>query len=212
MVATFMQNTQVPTLTTTYPVMEHFYTLQGEGFWAGNAAYFIRLAGCDVGCFWCDVKESWDEAAHPTLTLDELITALQHTTTERVVITGGEPFLHNLEALTDVLHQHNYKVHIETSGTQPLTGQFDWICFSPKKFKAPLVEYYAVAHELKVIIHNQHDLSWAESHAVLCPPNTLLYLQPQWYRPESVNWIIDYVKENPRWRLSLQTHKYLDIP
>jgi len=195
-----------------YPVMEHFYTLQGEGYWAGSATYFIRLAGCDVGCFWCDVKESWAVEAHPLLSVKELLLQVRVHPSKRIVITGGEPLLHNLDALTQTLRAEGYKTHIETSGTQPLSGEFDWICFSPKKFKAPLPEFYAIADELKVIVHNWHDLEWAEKQAAACAPKTLLYLQPQWYRPESTQWIIEYVKQNPKWRISLQTHKFLQIP
>ncbi|MCS6904723.1 MAG: 7-carboxy-7-deazaguanine synthase QueE [Bacteroidia bacterium] len=193
-----------------YPVVEHFYTLQGEGYWTGTAAYFIRLAGCDVGCFWCDVKESWEIAGHDQLTLSELISAVNSVPSNRVVITGGEPFLHNLEPLCKALS--NKKLHVETSGTSPYSGNFDWICFSPKKFKKPLPQYYQIANELKIIVHNRHDLAWAEEHAALCKPDTYLYLQPEWYTPQTIEWIIEYVKQNPKWRISLQTHKYLNIP
>jgi organic radical activating enzyme len=193
-----------------YPVMERFYTLQGEGYWTGAAAYFIRLAGCDVGCFWCDVKESWEAEVYPQIDVLELQADANAAPADIIVITGGEPFLHNLDALCRALKPK--RLHVETSGTAPYSGQFDWVCFSPKKFKKPLPEYYALANELKIIVHNRHDLKWAEEHANLCDPKTLLFLQPEWYTPESAAWITDYIKENPKWRISLQTHKYLNIP
>lgn len=202
----------VGALGTTYPVMEHFYTLQGEGAHSGAAAYFIRLAGCDVGCHWCDVKESWPEDAHPRLSCAELLAAVKQTPTELVVITGGEPLLHDLGPLTRALHSEGYKLNIETSGTRPLSGEIDWVCFSPKKFKAPLETFYERADELKIIVHNRHDLQWAETHAAKCRPDCALYLQPEWFRPESAGWIIEYVKADPKWRVSLQTHKYMEIP
>jgi organic radical activating enzyme len=192
--------------------MEHFYTLQGEGAWTGTAAYFIRLGGCDVGCFWCDVKESWPEEAHPRLTVGQLVEAVEATSAPCVVITGGEPTMHDLSALTTALHAAGRRVHIETSGVHPLTGAIDWVCFSPKKFKAPVEGFHQLAHELKVVVHNRQDLAWAEAHAAECPASTQLFLQPQWYRPESMQWIVAYVQQHPRWRISLQTHKYLEIP
>ncbi len=195
-----------------YYVMEHFYTLQGEGAFTGTAAYFIRLGGCDVGCHWCDVKESWDAYKHPVLTADALAGFAEASGTERVVITGGEPLLHNLDALTAALHAAGMKTHIETSGTQTLSGNLDWVTFSPKKFKLPLDDFYTTAHELKVIVYNPHDLVWAEGHAAQVNNGCLCYLQPEWSTPESVGWILDYVKQNPRWRLSLQTHKFINIP
>jgi 7-carboxy-7-deazaguanine synthase len=195
-----------------YGVMEHFHTLQGEGAWTGVAAYFIRLAGCDVGCHWCDVKESWDASLHPAMDSDALADAAEASGAFITVVTGGEPTLYQLDALTETLHQRNHKVHLETSGTHPLTGHFDWITFSPKKFKAPREEYYQVAKELKIIVHNPHDLVWAQQHAEKVNPETILYLQPEWYTPESAQWIVEFVKSNPIWRVSLQTHKYLHIP
>lgn len=200
------------TLTRAYPVMEHFYTLQGEGAWTGTAAYFIRLAGCDVGCFWCDVKESWDVSAHAEQSIEFLLeSALAHHG-RRVVVTGGEPLLHDLSDLTRVFHDAGFKLHIETSGTRPLSGAFDWVCFSPKKFKAPLSEFYVLADELKIIVYNKHDIEWAEEQAARCRDGMTLFLQPEWSRPESVEWIIEHVKQNPMWRISLQTHKFLNIP
>lgn len=195
-----------------YALMEHFYTLQGEGAYAGQAAYFIRLAGCDVGCHWCDVKESWDASQHPVVQVVDLVAWVVASGAPRVVITGGEPLLHNLDALTSALHAAGLAIHIETSGTQPLTGQLDWITFSPKKFKAPLPEWYDLAHELKVIVHHRHDLQWAQDHADKMNPTALLYLQPEWHTPASMHWIVDHIQAHPHWRLSLQTHKYLNIP
>lgn len=195
------------------PVMEHFYTLQGEGYWTGTPTYFIRLAGCDVGCHWCDVKESWEVSEDQYMTCDQLIQTVTATKAERVVITGGEPTIYDLQLLTSKFHQRNIKTHIETAGVHPLTGHWDWICFSPKKFLAPLEEFYDKAHELKVIIYNSHDFQWAESHAEKCHENILLYLQPEWSKRETMTpSIIRYIQENPHWKLSQQTHKYIGIP
>jgi len=198
-------------LDTTYPIMEHFYSLQGEGFWTGTPAYFIRLGGCDVGCFWCDVKESWTFNNHSLLSIKELLNEIKQTQAERIIITGGEPLLHNLNPLCEALQLEDYKLHLETSGTQELTGKFDWICFSPKKFKKPLESFYSIANELKIIVKNQHDLEWAESQVSLCNSKTLLFLQPEWDTPASAGWITDFIKTHPHWRISLQTHKYLNI-
>ncbi|MBX3102401.1 MAG: 7-carboxy-7-deazaguanine synthase QueE [Bacteroidetes bacterium] len=192
--------------------MEHFYTLQGEGAWAGTAAYFIRLGGCDVGCHWCDVKESWPVGAHPHLAVKELVAAVLATPCRRVVVTGGEPLMHDCTALTQVLRAAGCTLAIETSGAYPLSGSWDWICFSPKKFKAPLPEIYPQAHELKIVVYNLHDLAWAETHARQVNSRCKLYLQPEWSRQESAGWIVDYVKAHPHWQISLQTHKFLDIP
>ena len=195
-----------------YPVMEQFLTLQGEGFWSGSAAWFIRLAGCDVGCVWCDVKESWAADAHPVLAIDEMLLQAKQSSVPVAVVTGGEPLLHNLDALTEGLKTSGMRTHLETSGTQPLTGEWDWITFSPKKFKAPLDEFYGRHDELKIIIHNRHDLTWAEEQAEMCTTPSHRFLQPDWFRPESVDWIIEYIKKNPKWRMSLQTHKFMNIP
>ncbi len=195
-----------------YPVMEHFYTVQGEGFWTGVAAYFVRLGGCDVGCHWCDVKESWPMDAHPLMSVQEIVDDILKTKAQRVVITGGEPLMHDLNPLTQLFHTHNIKTHIETSGAHSYSGTLDWICLSPKKFKPALPEIYKLANELKIIVFNKHDLEWAESEAAKVNENTLLYLQPEWSKKESNDWIVEYVKENPKWRISLQTHKYLMIP
>jgi 7-carboxy-7-deazaguanine synthase len=196
-----------------YPVMEHFYTLQGEGVHSGRAAYFIRLGGCDVGCVWCDVKESWDASAHPVMTNVELAQTAGSYEGRIAVVTGGEPAMHNLEALCDALHATGFLVHIETSGAHPLSGALDWVTLSPKKFKAPLDECLAVANELKVVVYHKSDLEWAEQHAAKVSADCKLFLQPEWGKRDSMTpLIIDYIKEHPRWQLSLQTHKYINIP
>ena len=194
------------------PVMESFYSIQGEGFHQGKAAYFIRLAGCDVGCHWCDVKESWDETDHPVQSVGQLVEDIG-CEVEIVVITGGEPTMYDLSHLCEHIGNRKIALHLETSGTNPLTGNWDWICFSPKKFKIPLKEYYARADELKVIIYNESDFAWAESHIVQVNPACKLYLQPEWSKESQIaTMIIDYIKENPQWRISLQIHKYLNVP
>ena len=193
--------------------MEHFYTLQGEGAFAGYAAYFIRLGGCDVGCVWCDVKESWDAAAHPQVTVATLLNYVLESKTNRVVITGGEPCMYDLHALCNALHAHGLKVHLETSGAHEIRGNFDWVTLSPKKFKAPLASAYAKADELKIIVFNKHDFDWAKEHQALVPAKSALYLQTEWEKRDSnYNLIIDFIKANPAWHLSIQTHKYLQIP
>jgi organic radical activating enzyme len=195
------------------PVMEHFYTLQGEGFHQGKAAYFIRLGGCDVGCTWCDVKESWDADKHAMLDVRILSAEVKKTESEIVVITGGEPLMHNLDLLTSELRQVGLKTHLETSGAHPLTGKWDWICLSPKKFKVPLLGILSKANELKVIIFNRSDFNWAERYAAQVSHNCKLYLQPEWDKAAQVTpLIIDYIKANPKWELSLQIHKYIDVP
>lgn len=193
--------------------MEHFYTLQGEGFHQGRAAYFIRLGGCDVGCVWCDVKESWDAAAHPLMEVRDLVTIVKSTAAEIVVITGGEPLMHPLDFLTSQLQAAGLKTHIETSGAHPLSGTWDWICLSPKKFKAPLPEICSLANELKVVVFNKSDFEWAELYAEKSSPACKLYLQPEWEKAASMTpLIVDYIKANPRWELSLQLHKYIQVP
>jgi organic radical activating enzyme len=195
------------------PVMERFYTLQGEGNYQGRAAYFIRLGGCDVGCHWCDVKDSWDASRHPLIAINDLVHDAAVHPGRIAVITGGEPLLHNLDALTDALHQEGFRTHMETSGSSPLSGHWDWITLSPKKFKAPLPEICSVANELKVVIFNKSDFAWAEKYAALAGPDCRLYLQPEWDRAAEVTpLIIDYVKEHPQWQLSLQVHKYINVP
>lgn len=214
------------------PVMEMFYTLQGEGRHSGRAAYFIRLGGCDVGCVWCDVKESWDAQKHPLLHIDSIVqhavqevhtdcqitapagsTALQVQASLPAVVTGGEPLLHELTNLTNALHAAGFQTHIETSGAHPLSGSWDWICLSPKKFKAPLPGILPQAHELKVVIYHQSDFEWAEQYAAQVAPGCKLYLQPEWEKADRVTpLIVDYIKAHPQWELSLQIHKYIQVP
>ncbi|HRB72511.1 7-carboxy-7-deazaguanine synthase QueE [Flavobacterium sp. WV_118_3] len=194
------------------PLMEEFYTIQGEGYHTGTAAYFIRIGGCDVGCHWCDVKESWNAELHPPTETD-LIVANAKKYAETVVITGGEPLTWNMEPLTAKLKEQDLRVHIETSGAYPLSGTWDWICLSPKKTKLPQEDVYAQAHELKMIIHNKHDFLFAEEQAAKVNDKAILFLQPEWSKKEEMTpLIVDYVMNNPKWRVSLQTHKYLNIP
>jgi 7-carboxy-7-deazaguanine synthase len=196
-----------------YPVMEHFYTLQGEGYYAGQAAYFIRLGGCDVGCVWCDVKESWDASQHPPMNVTTMAALASVHPGRIVVITGGEPTMYNLQALTSELKTAGFRTHIETSGTGPLTGYWDWVTLSPKKFKAPLAASLPLANELKVIVFNKSDFQWAEEYAAQVSPACKLYLQPEWDKREAMTpLIIDYIQQHPKWQLSLQTHKYINIP
>ena len=199
--------------TTTLPVMESFYTLQGEGFHQGRAAYFIRLGGCDVGCFWCDVKESWDASLHPQLAITDIVEKAKSYPGRLAVITGGEPLLHNLDELTALLHASGFETNIETSGSSPLSGHWDWICLSPKKFKAPVPEIIPFADELKVVVYNKHDFEWAETYAALVNPGCKLYLQPEWDKAAEITpLLIDYIKLHPQWELSLQVHKYINVP
>ncbi len=193
--------------------MEHFYTLQGEGFHHGVAAYFIRLGGCDVGCVWCDVKDSWDAESHPQLQVTDIVAKAKEHPARVAVITGGEPAMYDLTSLCQSLHDEGFKTHIETSGAYPLKGNLDWVTVSPKKFKAPIDETLAKADELKVVVFNKHDFDWAEQHAAKVSENCKLYLQPEWDKRDSMTpLIIDYIKQHPQWELSLQTHKYINIP
>lgn len=193
--------------------MEDFYTIQGEGYYQGHAAYFIRLVGCDVGCVWCDVKESWDAGMHPKISVSEMVKRAQDSGTEITVITGGEPAMYDLTLLTKELKKAGLRTHIETSGAYPLTGTWDWICFSPKKFKAPDQMIFPLANELKVIVYNKSDFNWAEEFAALVKPECELFLQPEWSKEkEMLPLIIDYVKAYPQWKVSLQIHKYMNIP
>ncbi|MFN7313956.1 MAG: 7-carboxy-7-deazaguanine synthase QueE [Bacteroidota bacterium] len=197
----------------TLPVMEHFYTIQGEGFYQGHAAYFIRLGGCDVGCVWCDVKESWDADKHPQYSIKQIVEPVIEAKAPLAVITGGEPLMHQLDELTQALHQHGIKTNIETSGSSPLSGKWDWICVSPKKFKAPLPEVVQQANELKVVIFNKSDFEWAEKYAGMVNPNCKLYLQPEWDKAAQVlPLMIEYVKQHPKWEISIQMHKYINVP
>ncbi|AWA29662.1 7-carboxy-7-deazaguanine synthase QueE [Flavobacterium magnum] len=194
------------------PLMEEFYTIQGEGYHTGTAAYFIRVGGCDVGCHWCDVKESWNADLHPPTHVDEIV-AHASLFSETVVVTGGEPLTWDMTALTTRLKAAHRKIHIETSGAYPLSGIWDWICLSPKKTKLPVQQVYDHAHELKMIIHNRHDFIFAEEQAEKVNDQAILFLQPEWSKKEEMTpLIVDYVMKNPKWRVSLQTHKYLNIP
>lgn len=194
------------------PLMEAFYTIQGEGFHTGTAAYFIRVGGCDVGCHWCDVKESWNAELHPPTATEEIVrTAKQYADT--IVVTGGEPLTWSMDLLTSQLKALDMKVHIETSGAYTVSGTWDWFCLSPKKNKLPVPEAYERADELKVIIYNKHDFIFAEEQAAKTNPNAVLFLQPEWSKREEITpLIVDYVMKNPKWRVSLQTHKFLNIP
>ncbi len=203
----------VPSDGSKLPLMEAFYTIQGEGYHTGKAAYFIRVGGCDIGCPWCDVKESWDAAQHPLTDVDTIVAQALTVPGRVVVITGGEPLIYNLDVLTRKLQDAGIQTFLETSGAYPLSGYWDWICVSPKKFKSPLPEILPLAGELKVIVFNKSDFAWAEEHAAHVGPATKLYLQPEWSKASlMMPMIVDYVKANPRWQVSLQTHKYLNIP
>lgn len=194
------------------PLMEEFYTIQGEGYHTGTAAYFIRIGGCDVGCHWCDVKESWNADLHPP-TNTTLIVENAQKYADTVVVTGGEPLMWDMRFLTKKLKEQDLKVHIETSGAYELTGEWDWICLSPKKNKLPTEISYDKANELKVIIYNRHDFIFAEEQAEKVNRNAILFLQPEWSKKEEMTpLIVEYVMNNPKWRVSLQTHKYLNIP
>ncbi len=195
------------------PIMEEFYSIQGEGFNTGKSAYFIRVGGCDVGCHWCDVKESWNPNLHPLTNVDQVVGNVQKYPAKSIVITGGEPLIYNLNYLTNKLANNGVEVFLETSGAHPLTGTWHWICLSPKKNLPPLPEVYKEAHELKVIVYNKNDIEWAETHAEKVGKDCKLYLQPEWSNKEKVTpLIIDYVMQNPKWNISLQTHKYMQIP
>ena len=195
------------------PVMEAFHTIQGEGHHSGKAAYFIRLGGCDVGCHWCDVKESWDASKFDWLSVKELVKEALKSKGELVVVTGGEPLIYDLSVLTEHLQAEGLKTNIETSGAYSLSGTWDWICFSPKKFKEPKTEFYERSHELKVVVFNKSDVAWAYDHGEKMNDDSKLYLQPEWSRSKEVTpLIVEFVKQNPKWQISLQTHKYLDVP
>lgn len=206
-------NQQLLELGKKLPIMEEFYSIQGEGYNAGKAAYFIRIGGCDVGCHWCDVKESWDPNIHPLTDVDGVIANVINQPAKAVVITGGEPLLYNLSYLTNELTNRGIEVFLETSGAYKLTGSWHWICLSPKKNSPPLESVYNKANELKVIVYNKHDIKWAEEHAAKVNADCKLYLQPEWSKREEVMpIIIDYVMNQSQWNISLQTHKYMKIP
>ena len=194
------------------PLMEEFYTIQGEGYHTGKAAYFIRIGGCDVGCHWCDVKESWNADLHPPTQAKNIVSnALKYANT--VVITGGEPLMWKMDFLTQALQTNGIKTHIETSGAYALSGIWDWVCLSPKKTKLPLKEIYSKSNELKIIVYNKNDFKFAEDQAAKVSENCELFLQPEWSnRVKMTPLIVDYVMNNPKWKISLQTHKYLNIP
>lgn len=195
------------------PVMEMFLSIQGEGFHSGRTAYFIRLGGCDVGCVWCDVKESWDDSLHPKKEINEIVDQASQSGAGFAVITGGEPAMYDLTELTKALHKAGLEIAIETSGAHPVRGEFDWICLSPKKFKLPLEESYSIANELKVIVFNNHDFDWSEEQRLKVSDSCRLYLQPEWDKREKMlPLIVEYVKKNNHWNVSLQTHKYMNIP
>ena len=195
------------------PLMEAFYTIQGEGHFSGTPAYFLRIGGCDVGCHWCDVKESWDASLHPPTHIDDMLTQIKNSPASTVVITGGEPLMWNMEPLTSLLQANGFAVHIETSGAYPLSGNFDWICLSPKKNNPPQTAIIPQANELKVIVHNMNDFKWAEGYSQQCADSCKRFLQPEWSKEkEMMPHITDYVMKYPKWSISLQTHKYMGIP
>lgn len=195
------------------PIMETFYSIQGEGHHTGVPSFFIRLGGCDVGCPWCDVKESWDVNAHPKRSIDDLVNEVVDSGAKVAIITGGEPLMHNLDDLCRELQSNGIKTHLETSGAHPLSGNWDWICLSPKKFKNALDAFYDIAHELKVIVFNKHDLQWSEGHKEKCQSSTKFYLQPEWDKREMTTpMVLNYIRENPEWSISMQTHKYIGVP
>lgn len=197
--------------TLTYPIVETFHSIQGEGAWTGVNAFFVRLGGCDVYCPWCDQKESWNAKRYPHHSIDDLTTQAKQVNPAIVVITGGEPLLHDLTPLTRSLHRQALKLHLETSGSHPFSGEFDWVTFSPKLYKIPHKSIYPRVSELKVIIATESDLKWAEEEATKIPLQAIKYLQPEWNTPSSQGLIFDYVRSHPQWRVSLQTHKFLGV-
>ena len=196
-----------------YPVMELFYSLQGEGYHQGKAAFFIRLAGCDVGCVWCDVKDSWDASKHPILSIEEIVAAAAAHPSRIAIVTGGEPLLHQLDPLTTALKAAGFQTHIETSGSSPMSGSWDWVCLSPKKFKAALPEAVSAANELKVVVFNNSDFAFANSFVNDVNSDCKKYLQPEWEKSDAMTpLVIEYIKSNPNWELSAQLHKYIKVP
>ena len=193
--------------------MELFYSLQGEGYHQGKAAFFIRLAGCDVGCVWCDVKDSWDASKHPVISVEEIVAAATAHPSRIAIVTGGEPLLHQLDPLTTALKAAGFQTHIETSGSSPMSGSWDWVCLSPKKFKAPLAESVKAANELKVVVFNKSDFDWANSFVNDVNTDCKKYLQPEWEKSDAMTpLVIEYIKSNPSWELSAQLHKYIQVP
>lgn len=197
--------------TLTLPIVETFHSVQGEGAWTGTNAFFIRLGGCDVGCWFCDTKESWNPKRHPQRSISDLVQSAKAVNPAIVVITGGEPLMHDLTELTRSLHIENLRVHLETSGAHPFSGEFDWVTLSPKTFKPPHQSVYAQVSELKVVIASVKDFAWAESQSAIVPSNALRYLQPEWNTKESLNLIFEYVLQHPEWRIGLQTHKLMQV-
>lgn len=202
---------QAGTTLNTLPVVETFHSIQGEGCWMGTSAFFIRLAGCDVGCPWCDTKQSWPVQCHPLVPISELVHQAQVAQPQIVVVTGGEPLMHNLSTLTEALHHAGLQVHLETSGAYPLSGTFDWVTLSPKRYKPPLPSIYPHIHELKVVIADTSDLAWAEAQARHISATVIQQLQPEWHAPDSRTLVFQYVLQHPQWRVSLQNHKFLDV-
>ncbi|MBP3548788.1 MAG: 7-carboxy-7-deazaguanine synthase QueE [Rikenellaceae bacterium] len=195
------------------PLVEDFYTIQGEGFHSGKPAYFIRLGGCDVGCSWCDAKYTWNPLSHPLVATDEIVERAASFEAQAIVITGGEPLLYPLDYLTERLHEHGLEIFLETSGSHPLSGEFDWICLSPKRKQPPLAEAFAAASELKVIVETEEDLRWAEECAAKVGERCMLFMQPEWSRSEQMTpTIVEYVKAHPQWNISIQIHKFMHIP
>ena len=195
------------------PLVEDFYTIQGEGFHSGKPAYFIRLGGCDVGCSWCDAKYTWNPLSHPLVDTDEIVERAASFEAQAIVITGGEPLIYPLDYLTECLHSHGLEIFLETSGSHPLSGSFDWICLSPKRKQPPLAEAFAAANELKVIIETEEDLLWAEECAAKVGESCMLFMQPEWSRSEQMTpTIVEYVKAHPKWNISIQIHKFMHIP
>lgn len=208
-----LKKTKEDSILCSYPLMEHFYTIQGEGFNSGKPAYFLRIGGCDVGCIWCDVKESWDASKHPIISNFEMLEQVKKANATNVVITGGEPLMFNMDRLTELLQNNNIHTWLETSGAYSMSGQWDWVCLSPKKFKKPVNDIYQYANELKIIVYNKSDFDWALEHAEKVKEACKLYLQPEWSKEnEMMPLIIDFVKQHSNWIISLQTHKYLNIP
>jgi 7-carboxy-7-deazaguanine synthase len=206
-----LEQSRVPNALVTLPIVETFHSVQGEGLWTGTSAFFIRLGGCNVGCPWCDTKESWNANRHPQQTVKSLVQAAIATPSVFVVITGGEPLMHDLTSLTAELHQAGLRIHLETSGAYPLSGQFDWITLSPKRFKPVHSSLYSMVNELKIVVTDATDFDRAEDVKANVPTEAIYFLQPEWNTPESYSLITQYVLQHPEWRISLQTHKLMGV-
>lgn len=195
------------------PLIEEFYSLQGEGYNTGKAAYFIRIGGCDICCSWCDSKISWNANEYEAVPVETIVAKAEECTARAVVVTGGEPLQYNLTVICNLLKKKGFETFIETAGTNTLTGTWDWICLSPKKHNPPTIELFEKAHELKVVIYNKEDLIWAEECSHKVSDNCKLFLQPEWSKYNSnIEFIVEYIKKNPKWRISLQAHKFMHIP